>query len=49
MAELKNIMDSFGETLWTHLAEEVEQLGAENMRRYWTLAEMDQLLETIGV
>lgn len=31
VVELKAIMDSFGESLWAHLAEEVEQLGAENM------------------
>ena len=49
MMELKEIMDSFGETLWTHLADEVEQLGAENMRKYWTTDEMDRLLERIGV
>lgn len=48
MEELKDIMDSFGETLWTHLAEEVEQLGAENMRNHWTLDEMRRLLELIG-
>lgn len=45
--KLKDIMDSFGETLWTRLAEEVEQLGAENMRKPWTLDGMDHLLETI--
>ena len=40
LGELKEIMDTFGEVLWTHLAEEVEQLGAENMRKFWTLDEM---------
>ncbi|KAL8861680.1 MAG: hypothetical protein Q9178_001881 [Gyalolechia marmorata] len=40
MTELKTLMDSFGTVLWTHLSDEVEQLGAENMRKYWTLAEM---------
>ncbi|KAL8910512.1 MAG: hypothetical protein Q9171_004208 [Xanthocarpia ochracea] len=40
MTELKALMDSFGTVLWTHLSEEVEQLGAENMRKYWTPAEM---------
>jgi hemerythrin-like domain-containing protein len=38
--ELKIKMDSFGSVLWTHLDEEVKQLQAENMRKYWTLAEM---------
>lgn len=41
--EVKDILDSFGTVLWTHLAEEVEQLGAENMRKYWTKAEMLQM------
>ncbi|KAL8812256.1 MAG: hypothetical protein Q9223_001191 [Gallowayella weberi] len=40
MTELKDLMDSFGTVLWTHLSDEVEQLGAENMRKYWTPAEM---------
>lgn len=40
LAELKSLMDKFGTVLWTHLSDEVEQLGAENMRRYWTLDEM---------
>ncbi|RYN78772.1 hypothetical protein AA0120_g10823 [Alternaria tenuissima] len=37
---MKGIMDTFGDALWRHLDEEVEMLGAENMRRYWTLDEM---------
>lgn len=37
---MKGIMDTFGDALWRHLDEEVETLGAENMRRYWTLDEM---------
>jgi hypothetical protein len=48
MVELKKIVDSFGETLWTHLADEVEQLGAENMRSYWAINKTDQLRKTIG-
>lgn len=40
MPELKIVMDGFGTILWTHLAEEVEQLGAANMRRYWSINEM---------
>lgn len=38
--KMKEIMDKFGNTLWQHLDEEVETLGAENMRKYWTLQEM---------
>ena len=38
--ELKAIMDSFGEVLWLHLDEEVRNLGAENMRKYWTKQEI---------
>lgn len=38
--DLKEIMDGFGEVLWRHLDEEVEMLGAENMRKYWTQEEM---------
>ena len=43
MEELKEIMDSFGEVLWAHLDDEVKQLGAENMRKYWTVAEMKKM------
>lgn len=38
--EIKDILDGFGAVLWTHLAEEVEHLGAENMRKYWSKAEV---------
>ena len=37
------VLDSFGGVLWQHLDEEVEQLGAENMRRFWTLEEMGRM------
>jgi hypothetical protein len=37
---LKEKMDSWGEVLFKHLDQEVRDLGAENMRRHWTLAEM---------
>ncbi|KIW00450.1 uncharacterized protein PV09_07975 [Verruconis gallopava] len=40
LKELKAIMDSFGDVLWEHLDAEVEQLGAENMRKFWTKTEM---------
>ena len=43
MEEMKEIMDSFGEVLWQHLDDEVEQLGAENMRKYWTINEMRRM------
>ena len=41
--ELKTIMDNFGNILWAHLADEVKELGAENMRTYWSLEEMDKM------
>ncbi|KAH7321771.1 hypothetical protein BKA65DRAFT_408650 [Rhexocercosporidium sp. MPI-PUGE-AT-0058] len=40
---LKGKMDSWGEVLWTHLEQEVKTLGAENMRRYWTVEEMRRM------
>lgn len=43
MAELKDVMDTFGEVLWAHLDDEVRMLGAENMRRYWTKEEVSAL------
>jgi hypothetical protein len=41
--EIKSMMDSFGGILWKHMNEEVELLGAANMRKYWTLDEMKTL------
>ncbi|GFF37083.1 hypothetical protein IFM58399_04770 [Aspergillus lentulus] len=41
--EVKRLMDGFGDVLWQHLDEEVRTLGAENMRRYWSLQEMARL------
>ncbi|KAL1655919.1 hypothetical protein SLS61_001482 [Didymella pomorum] len=43
LSELKDIMDSFGKVLWQHLDDEVKELGAENMRKYWTKEEMARL------
>lgn len=43
MSELKEILDGFGTVLWQHLDDEVKQLGAENMRKYWTLEEMRRM------
>jgi hypothetical protein len=41
--EMKELMDGFGEVLWTHLDQEVRTLGAENMRKYWTLDDMKKM------
>jgi len=41
--EMKTMMDSFREVLWTHLDQEVKTLGAENMRKYWTVEEMRRM------
>ena len=43
MEEMKGLMDTFGGVLWQHLDDEVEQLGAENMRKFWTLKEMNDI------
>lgn len=43
LGEVKGLMDGFGEVLWSHLDEEVVNLGAENMRRYWSLEEMERM------
>lgn len=40
LPEMKDVMDGFGEVLWQHLDDEVRDLGAENMRRYWSKQEM---------
>jgi hemerythrin-like domain-containing protein len=43
MGEMKELMDGFGEVLWQHLDDEVKQLGAENMRKYWTAEEIRRM------
>lgn len=43
LVKVKKLMDSFGAVLWAHLDEEVRTLGAENMRRYWTVGELRRL------
>lgn len=43
MSVLKAQLDTWGAVLWTHLDQEVRTLGADNMRRYWTLDEMRRL------
>lgn len=40
LSVLKEKMDSWGDVLMKHLDQEVRDLGAENMRKYWTLAEV---------
>lgn len=40
---LKEQMDTWGDVLWKHLDQEVLTLGAENMRKYWTVAEMRRM------
>jgi len=48
LAVLKEKMDSWGEVLWKHLDQEVETLGAENMRKYWTLSEVTRISRQLG-
>lgn len=43
LSVLKEKMDSWGEVLWKHLDQEVRTLGAENMRKYWSIEEMRSL------
>jgi hemerythrin-like domain-containing protein len=43
LREMGEVLDSFGKVLWTHLESEVAQLGAENMRRFWTVEEMGRM------
>ncbi|KAL7921485.1 hypothetical protein ACQKWADRAFT_295196 [Trichoderma austrokoningii] len=39
---LKAKMESWGGVLWAHLDDEVRSLGAENMRKFWTLQEVQR-------
>lgn len=41
--ELKGVMDGFGAVLWEHLDDEVRELRAENMHKYWSMDEMRRL------
>ncbi|KAI1338214.1 hypothetical protein F5Y15DRAFT_135480 [Xylariaceae sp. FL0016] len=43
MSVLKEQMDTWGTVLWTHLDQEVATLGAENMRKYWTIDEIRRI------
>ncbi len=40
---LGGLMEGWGEVLWRHLEQEVETLGAEEMRKYWTVEEMRRM------
>ncbi|PYI10978.1 hypothetical protein BO78DRAFT_426050 [Aspergillus sclerotiicarbonarius CBS 121057] len=39
-SEVKGILEQFGPTLWQHLDEEVEELGADKLREHWSKEEM---------
>jgi len=41
--ELRDILDGFGAVLWAHLDDEVRELGAENMSKYWSKEEIARL------
>lgn len=43
LGEMGELLEGFGDTLWTHLDAEVGELRAENMRRYWSREEMGRL------
>ncbi|KAI1093246.1 hypothetical protein F5B19DRAFT_450716 [Rostrohypoxylon terebratum] len=43
MDVLKEQMQSWGAVLWKHLDQEVQTLGAENMRKYWTVEEIRRI------
>ncbi|OTA62069.1 hypothetical protein K449DRAFT_382769 [Hypoxylon sp. EC38] len=43
MPTLKAQMENWGSVLWKHLDQEVETLGAENMRKYWTAEEIRRI------
>lgn len=40
---LKGKMDSWGEVLWKHLDQEVRTLGAENVRKYFSIEEVRRI------
>jgi hemerythrin-like domain-containing protein len=41
---LRGKMESWGDVLWRHLDEEVHTLRAENMKKYWSIEEMWEIL-----
>ena len=44
LKEMKEMMETFGKVLWAHLDEEVLELGAEVMRKYWSKQEMARMM-----
>jgi len=42
--KMRECLDSFRNVLMRHLDEEVADLGAENMKKYWTLQEVDSFM-----
>ena len=42
--QVRQILDSFGGVLWQHMDDEVSELRAENMIKYWSRDEMHHLL-----
>ncbi|TKA83170.1 hypothetical protein B0A55_00691 [Friedmanniomyces simplex] len=43
LEEMGKVLETFGTVLWSHLDDEVRQLRAENMRRFWSAEEMRRL------
>ena len=43
LAVLRGHMEGWGDVLWRHLDDEVRALGAENMRRYWSVEEIKKM------
>ncbi|KAI0015429.1 hypothetical protein F4780DRAFT_763989 [Xylariomycetidae sp. FL0641] len=43
LPELKDLLDTWGAVLWTHLDQEVKALGAENMRKHWSIEEIRRI------
>jgi len=41
--EMRACLDSFREVLFNHLDEEVDDLKGDNMKKYWTLEEVDRI------
>ncbi|EJD02598.1 uncharacterized protein FOMMEDRAFT_19894 [Fomitiporia mediterranea MF3/22] len=40
---MRECLDSFRDVLMKHLDEEVEDLRGENLKKYWTLEELDKI------